>query len=362
MAMHKLNVLHLHLTDDQGWRLEIKKYPRLTSVGAHRKETLAEFLNPNKESHLLPGNGIPHSGFYTQEEAREIVAYARERHIEVVPEIELPGHARAAIAAYPEFGTRDEAVEVGKSWGPHEDAFKPSPETFAFLEDILTEVMEIFPSTFIHIGGDEVIKDQWESSQYCQDLMADLGLKDTHELQSYFIRHFDAFLAGHGRRLVGWDEILEGGLAAGATVMSWRGEKGGIAAASAGHDVVMAPDIYTYLDFYQSADTESEPKAVGGCLPLPVAYGYEPIPAELPAEMSHHILGVQAQIWTEFMPTTEHLEYMTFPRLCALAEVMWTPPGRKDFDNFVRRLKTGHLQRLDTLGIEHKPITDERKI
>ena len=356
LAMHKMNVLHLHLTDDQGWRMEIKKYPRLTSVGAYRRETLTTHLGPNKTSHLLPGNGIPHSGFYTQEEAREIVEYARRRHIVVVPEIELPGHARAAIAAYPEFGTRAEPVDVGKSWGPHEDVFKPSPETFAFLENILLEVLDIFPSIFIHIGGDEVIKDQWESSDYCRALMAERGLKDVQELQSYFIRHFDTFLAEHGRRLVGWDEILEGGLAPGATVMSWRGESGGTAAASAGHDVVMTPESYTYLDLYQ-ADPATEPKAIGGYLPLEKAYGYDPIPAELPVDKAHHVLGAQAQIWTEYISTTEHLEYMAFPRLPALAEVMWTQNVNKDYDGFLSRLQNSHLHRLDTLGVKYRPLT-----
>jgi len=357
LAMHKMNVLHLHLTDDQGWRLEIKKYPRLASVGAYRRETLTTHLGPNKESHLLPGNGIPHSGFYTQDEAREIVEYARKRHIVVVPEIELPGHARAAIAAYPEFGTRAEPVEVGKSWGPHEDVFKPSPETFAFLEDVLTEVMDIFPSTFIHIGGDEVIKDQWESSEYCRALMADLGLKNGQELQSYFIRHFDAFLSDRGRRLVGWDEILEGGLASGATVMSWRGESGGTAAATAGHDVVMTPESYTYLDLYQTEDIEQEPKAIGGYLPLEKAYSYDPIPMAIPVDKAHHVLGAQAQVWTEYISTPGHLEYMAFPRLCALSEAMWCERINKNFDGFMHRLQNSHLQRLDTLGVGYRPLT-----
>jgi hexosaminidase len=357
LAMHKMNVLHLHLTDDQGWRLQIKKYPRLTSIGGYRRETLTTHLGPNKDSHLLPGNGIPHSGFYTQDEAREIVEYARRRHIVVVPEIELPGHARAAIAAYPEFGTRAERVDVGKSWGPHEDVFKPSPETFAFLENILIEVLDIFPSTFIHIGGDEVIKDQWEASDYCRTLMAERDLKDAHELQSYFIRHFDTFLAEHGRRLVGWDEILEGGLAPGATVMSWRGERGGTAAASAGHDVVMTPESYTYLDLYQAEDPAHEPRAIGGYLPLEKAYAYNPIPSDLPVNKTHHVLGAQAQIWTEYISTTEHLEYMAFPRLCALAEAMWTQPDNKDLDDFISRLQRSHLQRLDTLGVGYRPLT-----
>ena len=353
LAIHKMNVLHLHLTEDQGWRLEIKKYPKLTEIGAYRKETLTRHLGPNHGSHLLPGNGEPHSGFYTQDEARDIVAYAAARHITVVPEIELPGHARAAIAAYPEFGCSDEPVEVGKSWGPHEDVFNPSEETFAFFEDVLREVMDIFPSTYIHIGGDEVIKDQWKASDFCQQRMRELGLKDEDELQAYFIGRMDRFLTAQGRRLIGWDEILEGGLAPNATVMSWRGEAGGIAAANAGHDVIMSPESSTYLDHYQSQDTASEPIAIGGYLPLSKAYAYEPIPSELPAESVHYVLGAQAQIWTEYMPTPRHVEYMAFPRMSALAEAMWTQSINKAWPGFQTRLSE-HLKRLDVLDVKYR--------
>lgn len=353
LAIHKMNVLHLHLTEDQGWRLEIKKYPKLTEVGAYRKETLTRHLGPNHGSHLLPGNGEPHSGFYTQDEARDIVAYAAARHITVVPEIELPGHARAAIAAYPKLGCSDEPVEVGKSWGPHEDVFNPSEETFAFFEDVLREVMGIFPSTYIHIGGDEVIKDQWKASEFCQQRMRELGLKDEDELQAYFIGRMDRFLTAQGRRLIGWDEILEGGLAPNATVMSWRGESGGIAAANAGHDVIMSPEGSTYLDYYQSQDTKNEPIAIGGYLPLSKAYAYEPIPAELPAESAHYVLGAQAQIWTEYIPTPRHVEYMAFPRMSALSEAMWTQRVNKDWPGFQARLFE-HLKRLDVLDVKYR--------
>jgi len=353
LAIHKMNVLHLHLTEDQGWRLEIKKYPKLTEVGAYRKETLTRHLGPNHGSHLLPGNGEPHSGFYTQDEARDIVAYAAARHITVVPEIELPGHARAAIAAYPELGCSDEPVEVGKSWGPHEDVFNPSEETFAFFEDVLREVMGIFPSTYIHIGGDEVIKDQWKASEFCQQRMRELGLKDEDELQAYFIGRMDRFLTSQGRRLIGWDEILEGGLAPNATVMSWRGESGGIAAANAGHDVIMSPEGSTYLDYYQSQNTASEPIAIGGYLPLSKAYAYEPIPADLPAEAAHYVLGAQAQIWTEYIPTPRHVEYMAFPRMSALSEAMWTQCVNKDWAGFQARLSK-HLERLDILDVKYR--------
>lgn len=353
LAMHKLNILHLHLTEDQGWRLEIKKYPRLTEVGAFRKETLTRHLGPNKGSHLLPGNGIPHGGFYTQDEAREIVEYARIRHITVVPEIELPGHARAAIAAYPELGCLDEPVEVGKSWGPHEDVFNPSERTFEFLQDVLTEVLDIFPSRFIHIGGDEVIKDYWKASAFCQERMEELGLKDEDELQSYFIRRMDQFLTARGRRLIGWDEILQGGLAPNATVMSWRGEAGGIAAAEAGHDVIMSPESNTYLDLYQSRDTASEPVAIGGYLPLSKAYSYDPVPKDLREDVRRHVLGAQGQLWTEYVPTPEHAEYMAFPRLSALAEAMWTEPGAKDWDDFGARLPE-HLSRLAAAGVRYR--------
>ncbi|HXG65660.1 MAG TPA: beta-N-acetylhexosaminidase, partial [Blastocatellia bacterium] len=262
LALHKMNTFHWHLTEDQGWRIEIKKYPKLTQVGAWRKETRVGHENDKKGF-----DGKPHGGFYTQAEIREVVAYARQRFINIVPEIEMPGHAQAAIAAYPELGNTGEKLEVSTVWGVHKNVFNVNEKTILFLQDVLTEVLALFPGKFIHIGGDEVPKDQWQASPQAQARIKELGLKDEHELQSYFIRRMDEFLTKRGRRLIGWDEILEGGLAPGATVMSWRGDKGGIAAARAGHDVVMAPNTHTYFDYYQ-AGPEGEPLAIGGMLPL----------------------------------------------------------------------------------------------
>lgn len=353
LALHKLNSFHWHLTEDQGWRIEIKKYPKLTEVGAWRKETLVGRLDSHRER--LEFDGIPHGGFYSQEEIRRVVEYASQRFINVLPEIEMPGHSQAAIAAYPELGNTGKQLEVSCSWGIHEDVFNVEEHTILFLQDVLKEVMDLFPSTFIHVGGDEVPKTHWKNSPAAQKRMRDLGLKNEEELQSYFIRRMDEFLTAHGRRLVGWDEILEGGLAPGATVMSWRGEEGGIAAANAGHDVVMAPYQYTYLDYYQSEDIEHEPLAIGGYTPLQKVYSYEPIPSAIQPDKVHHVLGTQGQLWTEYMPNPAHVEYMAFPRLCALAEVAWTPPPQKNYTDFVSRLGT-HLKRLDGLKVNYRKL------
>jgi len=279
LAMHKMNVFHWHLTEDQGWRIEIKRYPKLTEIGAWRKETIIGHARGDKA--LWTFDGTPHGGFYTQDDVREIVAYAAERFVTVVPEIEMPGHAQAAIAAYPELGTTGKPVEVLTYWGGCIEIFNVEDTTIAFLQNVLTEVMELFPSEFIHIGGDEVTKQPWKDDPRAQAKMAALGLKNEEELQSWFIHQMDAFLAAHGRRLVGWDEILEGGLAPGATVMSWRGQAGGIAAANAGHDVVMAPGTHTYFDKYQ-ADPATQPLAIGGFIPLETVYAYE-------RELSHFL-------------------------------------------------------------------------
>ena len=354
LALHKLNTFHWHLTEDQGWRIEIKQYPRLTQIGAWRKETLLgkpDESNPQNDRF----DGKPHGGFYTQDDVREIVAYAHARHINVVPEIEMPGHAQAAIAAYPELGNTGQPTEVGTTWGIYKNVYNVQESTLQFLQNVLTEVLALFPSPFIHIGGDECPKAQWKASSQAQARMKELDLKDEEELQSYFIRRMDQFLTGQGRRLVGWDEILEGGLAPNATVMSWRGEAGGIAAARAGHDVVMAPNTSTYLDYYQSEDRSKEPLAIGGFVSLEKIYAYEPIPAELTSEEARHILGAQAQLWTEYMPTTRHVEYMAFPRLCALAEAVWTPSAGKDYADFTRRLGT-HLKRLGILDVNYRPL------
>ncbi|GLV60593.1 beta-N-acetylhexosaminidase [Dictyobacter sp. S3.2.2.5] len=349
LALHKINMLHLHLTDDQGWRIEIKKYPRLTEVGAYRKETVVGHAHKSQEY-----DGTAHGGFYSQEELREIVAYAAARFITVVPELDLPGHAQAAIAAYPELGVLQAPVEVSTTWGINPYLFNPTEEVFQFLRDVLSEIMDIFPSPFIHIGGDEAIKDQWQASQQVQALIKKLGLKDEDELQSWFLSQLGTFLTQHNRRMLGWDEILEGGLPAGATVMSWRGIEGGIAAAQAQHDVVMTPNTFVYLDYYQSNDPE-EPLAIGGYLPLDKVYSFDPIPAELTPEQARHILGAQCNLWCEYVPTTKHLEYMLFPRAIALSEVAWTPKERLEFSDFRGRLAV-HEARLASLDVNFRPV------
>lgn len=353
LALHKLNTFHWHLTDDQGWRLEIKQYPKLTTVGSCRKETIVGRYT--RDASQWKFDGTPHCGFYTQDDAREIVAYAKARFIDVVPEIEMPGHAVAAIAAYPELGVTGEPMEVATRWGIFSDILNAEPSTIAFMQNVLSEVMAIFPSRYIHIGGDEADKAKWKASPRIQARIKELGLSDEHGLQSWFIRQMDAFLTAKGRRLIGWDEILEGGLAENAVVMSWRGVKGGIEAARAKHDVVMAPTTHTYLDYYQSKDQAREPLAIGGFLPLDTVYGYEPIPAELEPAFAEHVLGAQAQLWTEYMPNPKRVEYMAFPRLTALAEVVWTPKGKKNYADFRSRLEP-HLRRLAVLDVNFRPL------
>ena len=351
LAFYKFNIFHWHLTEDQGWRIEIKNYPRLTEVGGQRAET------------ALPGNphqydGLPHGGFYTQAEAREVVAYAAERGITVVPEIELPGHAVAALAAYPELGCLGEGYQVRRNWGIADDIFcAGKDEVFTFLKDVLSEVLDLFPSTYIHIGGDEAPKVRWEACPACQARIQAEGLADEHELQSWFIRHIEAWLNERGRNLLGWDEILEGGLAPKATVMSWRGSEGGIAAANAGHDVVMTPNTYCYLDYYQSEDTDSEPPAISAILPLKQVWQYEVVPTQIAADKRHHILGGQGNIWTEYMPHSDHVEYMTFPRAIAIADVLWHHPDERDYDALVARLER-HLPALDIMGVNYRPLSD----
>jgi len=349
IAMQKINTLQLHLTDDQGWRIEIKKYPKLTEIGSKRKQTRLGHERQSKEF-----DGKPHGGFFTQQDIREIVAYARERFVNVVPEIEMPGHATAAIAAYPELGSTGKQLEVGTYWGVYKSIFNPSERTILFLQDVLGEVIELFPGRFIHVGGDEAPKDEWKASPQVQARIKELGLKDEAEMQSYFIRRMDQFLTSRGRRLIGWDEILEGGLAPGATVMSWRGTEGGIAAAKAGHDVVMTPTDYLYLDYYQSKDPQ-EPLAIGGFVPLEKVYAYEPVPAELTPEQGKRVLGAQGNLWTEYIRTTQHLEYMAFPRLAAVAEMTWTPKQSKDLASFKERLKAQE-ERWRALGVNFRPL------
>jgi hexosaminidase len=301
-----------------------------------------------------------HSGFYTQDEIRDVVKYAQERYVTIIPEIEMPGHALAALAAYPELGCTGGPYNVAKIWGVIEDVYCPTEKTFNFIEDVLTEVMDLFPSKYIHIGGDECPKITWQRSKFCQDLMKAQGLKDEHELQSYFIKRIDKFLTSKNRKIMGWDEILEGGLSPNATVMSWRGVQGGIEAAKQKHDVVMTPNSYVYIDYYQSHPI-TEPLAIGGFLTLEKVYSYEPTPSELKPEEAKHILGAQVNLWTEYVATPEQAEYMTFPRACALSEVMWTPSINKNFADFGRRLEA-HFKRLDVLNVNYaKSIFDVKE-
>ena len=338
LALHNVNRFHWHLTEDQGWRIEIKKYPKLTEIGSVRSETV-------KGHNTGKYNGKPHGGFYTQEEIKDIVKYAGERYITVVPEIDLPGHMLAALAAYPEFGCTGGPYEVAKSWGVFDDVLcAGNDSTFTFLEDVLTEVMELFPSEYIHIGGDECPKVRWEKCPKCQAKIKELGLKSDekhtkeHYLQSYVTDRIGKFLNDHGRKFIGWDEILEGKLAPNATVMSWRGMNGGIQAAQLGHDAIMTPTDFCYFDYYQTGDTDNEPMAIGGFLPLEKVYSFNPIPDELTPEQSTHILGAQANLWTEYIPTPEQVEYMTLPRLAAMSEAQWCAPEKKDYSNFLTRL------------------------
>ncbi|MGV3641677.1 MAG: beta-N-acetylhexosaminidase, partial [Adhaeribacter sp.] len=350
LVLYKINTFHLHLTDDQGWRMEIKKYPRLQEVAAWRKETLVGhyFDKPKKY------DGKRHGGFYTQAELKDLVKYAQDRFITIIPEIEMPGHSTAALAAYPELGCREGATyEVSTTWWLHRDVYCPNEFTFTFLQDVLTEVMEVFPSRFIHIGGDEAPKDRWKESAFAQELIKKENLKDEHELQSYFIQSMEKFLNSRGRSIIGWDEILEGGLAPNATVMSWRGEKGGIAAAKQKHQVIMSPNIYMYLNYYQTKEgRKKEPIANGGFLPLEKVYSYNPVPASLTAEEARYILGVQANVWTEYISTPEHAFHMTFPRACAMAEVAWTPLEQKDYQEFLGRLKE-NLKHLEKQNVKY---------
>lgn len=354
MSIHKLNVFHWHLTDDQGWRIEIKKYPKLTEVGAWRRRTLIGRY-PGGDPANFPYANEKHGGFYTQDDIREVVAYAAERHITIVPEIEMPGHAQAAIAAYPFLGDAKEPLEVLPYWGVNPNVFNTSDKTIQFLKDVLDEVMTLFPGEFIHVGGDECPKDQWKVSAEAQARIKANNLKDEHELQSWFIKQFDTYLASKGKRLIGWDEILEGGLAPGAAVMSWRGTEGGIAAAKAGHDVVMSPTSHCYLDYSQSRNSATEPLNIGGYVPLSKVYEFNPVPADFTASQALHVLGAQGNLWTEYMRDAHKVDYMAFPRLCALAEVVWTPQEDRSFDNFMTRLPD-HLLRLDQREVNYRAL------
>lgn len=352
LALHNINRFHWHLTDDQGWRIEIKKYPLLTQIGSKRAQTV---IGHNSGKY----DGKPYSGFYTQKQIRDIVKYAADRYITIVPEIDLPGHMQAALAAYPDMGCTGGPYEVWQKWGVSDNVLcAGNDKTLTFIDNVLKEITKLFPSKYIHIGGDECPKTQWQKCPKCQARIKALNLeaKDGHSaeerLQSYIITHASNYLKSLGRNTIGWDEILEGGLAEGATVMSWRGESGGIAAAKQHHDVVMTPNSYLYFDYYQSLDKANEPLAIGGYLPLETVYSYEPMPKELTADEARHIIGVQANIWTEYMPTFKQMQYMALPRLAALSEVQWSQPALKDYTSFTNRL-TEFTHLYDRLGYNY---------
>ncbi len=353
IAMHKMNTFHWHLTEDQGWRIEIKKYPRLTEVGAFRSGTAIGLAGTRNAPYTY--DDVEYGGFYTQEEIKEVVSYAAARHITVIPEIELPGHSSAALAAYPEFGNTGGPYEVAKRWGIFKETFAPTEETFAFLEDVLTEVMDLFPSEYIHIGGDEVLKEEWEESSYAQEVIRRENLKNEDELQSYFIRRIEKFLNGHGRTIIGWDEILEGGIAPNATIMSWRGIEGGIAAAKQQHTVIMTPGTHCYFDYYQVPEEEQENEPLTGSTEFTTVekvYSYEPTPSELNEEEAKYIIGAQGNVWTEYMPTWDIVEYRVLPRMTALSEVVWSSEKNKDWEGFHKRLQ--HLaKRYDELDYNY---------
>lgn len=350
LSMLKMNFFHWHLTEDQGWRIEIKKYPQLTSHAAYREETLLGHYNDSPQQF----DGIRYGGFYTQEDIKEVVAYAQSLNITVIPEIEMPGHAQAAISAYPELGCTGVSVPVATKWGVFDEVFCPKEETFTFLEDVLSEVINLFPGPYIHIGGDEAPKSHWKNCTHCQTLIKKEGLKDEHELQSYFIKRIESFLNEKGKAIIGWDEILEGGLAPNATVMSWRGTQGGIASAKQQHPVIMTPTSHCYFDYYQAEDP-NEPLAIGGFLPLEKVYAFNPVPSELTEQDATFILGAQGNVWTEYMDTEKQVEYMVFPRILALSEVVWTGPSQdwvNTFPEFASRVETFH-SRLNALGVNY---------
>ena len=358
MALHKVNRFHWHLTEDQGWRIEIKKYPLLTEKGQWRKETVIGSLSSGIY------DGTPHGGFYTQEEAKDLIEYAAARYVTIIPEIEIPGHSLAAISCYPELSCGlEDHYETATRWGIFRQVYCPKEETFKFLEDVFDEIIDLFPSELIHIGGDECPKTSWKQCPHCQALIKKLGLKDEFELQSWFIQRMEKYINSKGRQIIGWDEILQGGLAPNARVMSWLGEEGGIKAAQQHHEVVMAPYPKYYLDYWQ-ADPDSEPLAMGGPTLLRTMYDYNPVPEVLTPEEQKYIIGVEGCVWTEYMPTPARVEYMAWPRMCAIAESGWSK-APKDWEGFTRRLET-HLGRLDELNVGYckafwNPIIDMHK-
>ncbi len=351
LAKHKLNTFHWHLTEDQGWRIEIKKYPKLTQIGSKRKETIVD-------KHFNPyiGDGKAYGGYYTQEEIKEVVKYASDRFITIIPEIEMPGHSLAALASYPGLSCTGGPFEVMTRWGVSEDIYCAGKENvFTFLENVLDEVLDLFPSEYIHIGGDEAPKTRWKKCPDCQARIKAEGLKDENELQRYFITRIEKYLNSKGRKIIGWDEILEGGLAPNAAVMSWRGESGGIDAARQSHYVVMSPGKPLYFDHYQSLDKKKEPLAIGGYNPLDSVYLYHPVPQALEPEKQKYILGAQANLWTEYIATPQQVEYMAYPRLCALAETVWTGTHKPGLQNFRKRLQNRHFSRLKQWNVHYRP-------
>jgi len=347
MARYKFNVFHWHLTDDQGWRLEIKRYPRLTTVGANRKETVL-----GRYSDTYVGDGQPYGGYYTQQQVREIVAYAKQRHIEVIPEIDIPGHTVAALAAYPELACTPGPFEVRTTWGIDDNILCPSEQSFTFVQDVLSEVMALFPSKYLHLGGDEAPTTRWEQSPLAQSIIQREKLANEHALQGWFLRRIEAFVNAKGRRIIGWDEILDGDPSPTATVMSWRGMAGGIAAAQRGHDVIMSPTDYAYFDYCQG-NPAREPICIGGNLPLSRVYEFEPVPAALTPEQARHILGGQANVWTEYLKTPDDVEYMLWPRALVMAEVLWSPQAARDWAGFQQRLPA-QLATLDRFDVNYR--------
>ena len=345
IALHKMNTFHWHLTDDQGWRIEIKKYPKLTEIGAYRNGTIIG---------RYPGTGndnIHYGGFYTQEQIKEVVAYAAKRHITVIPEIEMPGHAKAALASYSNLGCSGGPYEVKQTWGVEEEVFCAGNDSvFTFLQEVLDEVIPLFPSQYVHIGGDECPKSRWKTCPKCQKRIKDHNLKDEHELQSYFVQRMEKYVNSKGKKMIGWDEILEGGLAPNATVMSWRGEAGGIEAAKQDHDVIMTPGTHVYLDHSQSKKEDSV--TIGGYLSVQKVYSYEPVPGVLSTKQKKHVLGAQGNVWTEYMKSPRKVEYMLFPRLSALSEVLWSPPASRSWNEFEKRLAV-QFKRYDLWGVNY---------
>ena len=350
IAIHKMNIFHWHLTEDQGWRVEIDSYPKLTEVSAFRDETLIGHYRDEPRKF----DGKKYGGYYTKDEMKEIVEYARKRYITVVPEIEMPGHSRAVLAAYPELSCNGGPHTVAKLWGVHKEVFCAGKEsTFEFLEKVLIEVSDIFPGEYIHIGGDECPKDRWEEHELDQQRMRKEGLDNENELQSYFIKRIEGILNKLGKRLIGWDEILDGGLAPGAIVQSWRGMEGGISAVDAGHEVIMSPTSHAYFDYYQSKDRLDEPLAIGGYLPLEKVYQFEPVPEEIDSDKEHLVLGGQGNLWTEYISSSDKAEYMVLPRMSAMAEVLWSPRVLLNYRSFSNRMNWQYF-RYDRMGAKYK--------